>query len=97
MFSEAMESGYPNVTILYHQDRKDPYFTPSVQLGSFIPYYVNEAELQNELKVMVTTLKASHLTPDKTVDEIMFYLSMEYATPIHQNVNAWLIENKLLK
>ncbi len=97
LFSEATGSSYPEVTVMYHQDKKDPYFTPSVKLGSFIPYYVNEAELQQELKVMISTLNAAHLTADKIIDEIIHYLSMEYAAPIHENVNAWLVENKLMK
>ena len=97
LFSEEVESSYPQVTIMYHQDRKDPYFTPSYQLGSFVPYYVREAELQKELKVIISTFKASHLTSDKTIDEIFHYLSLEYAAPIHENVNAWLIENKVMK
>ncbi len=97
LFGEATESSYPRVTVVYHQDKKDPYFTPSVQLGSFIPYYANEAELQQELKVMISTLNAARLTSDKIVDEIIHYLSMEYADPVHENVNTWLVENRLLR
>jgi hypothetical protein len=96
LFSEPDISMYPKVTVMYNQDTNDPYFSPSVLLGAFVPYYVNEEVLQKELITIINTFKATNASSAKTKDEIIKYLSNEYAIPIQENVNAWLIEKKLL-
>jgi hypothetical protein len=53
--------------------------------------------LQKELKTIINTFKAANASSVKIRDEIITYLSNEYAFAIQENVNTWLAENKLLK
>lgn len=89
-------TSYPKVTVVYYEDVGDPIFKSSVLLGSFTPFYLNETELQKEVKIIIKTLKGSKLPNDLIVKEITHYLTAEYATPIQENVKAWIDENKLL-
>ncbi len=87
---------YPKVTVVYYEDVADPIHKASVLLGSFTPLYIDEVELQKEVKIIIASLHDSKLSNDHIFKEINSYLWSEYAAPIQENVKAWLDGNELL-
>ena len=56
---------YPKVMVNYCEDTADPFFSPSVMLGAFVPYYVDEEMLKSEVKTILDTYKSnSTASPD---------------------------------
>jgi hypothetical protein len=87
---------YPKVTVVYYEDLGDPIHKASVLLGSFTPLYIDEVELQKEVKIIIKSLNDSKLSNDHLFKEITNYLWSEYAAPIEENVKGWLDGNELL-
>lgn len=87
---------YPKMTVVYYEDVGDPIHKASVLLGSFTPWYIDEVELQKEVKIIIKSLNESKLSNDQIFKEINSYLWSEYAAPIQENVKAWLDANELL-
>lgn len=87
---------YPKVTVVYYEDIGDPIHKASVLLGSFTPWYIDEVELQKEVKIIIKSLNDSKLSNDHIFKEITSYLWSEYAAPIPENVKGWLDGNELL-
>lgn len=97
LFHKHPESkSFPMVTVVYYEDINDPIHKESVLLGVFTPIYPDEEELKKEVKIIVSSLKNSQMSPNHIIKEITGYLTTEYAATIPENVTAWLNANKLL-
>ncbi len=86
---------YPKVVVNYCEDTADPFFSPIIMLGSFVPFYVDEELLKIEVKTIIDAFQTKPSSVD-VVKQITEYLSSEYAFPIHENVTAWLQSSKLM-
>lgn len=84
------------VVVEYFEDEKeDPMFTPGLLLGAFVPMYVYEQSLAEEIRTLVGK-------PDKNnvkaaLIEINNYLRDEYAPAQGDNLKAWLKEQKIIE
>jgi hypothetical protein len=87
---------YPKVIVNYCEDTGDPFFSPSVMLGSFVPYYVDEEALKAEVNTILDTYKSKPPSPTELIKIITSYLASEYATPVEVNVKDWLRTVNLL-
>ena len=97
LFDDTMNKPYPRIMVSYYENTMDPdFFTPSELLGYFVPLYVDEDALRNEVKTLIDTLKAYGLSSSQIITETISYLASEYASPIPQNVKDWLSANKLI-
>jgi hypothetical protein len=93
LFGSSLNS-YPPIVVWYFEDIADPLFRPSTQIGSFVPLYVNEASLKNEIKTIVASMNTRG--KEDVIHSILDFLSQEYAPAVEENLNAWLTANKLL-
>lgn len=97
LFDKPTNSPYPKVILWYDKDLADPLFSPSTLLGSFVPYYPDEEGLSKETQTIIEALHRTPIPSSQIVNEIISYLSAEYASPIPQNVKEWLEGSKQLK
>lgn len=87
---------HKKVIVEYFDDEKeDPMFSPGLLLGAFVPMYVSEQNLAEEIRALIGT-------PDKSkskaiLTEINNYLRDEYAPAQEDNLKAWLKEQKILE
>ena len=96
LFAEGTTRPFPRVLVSYYENMADPDFNPSELLGYFVPLYVDEGNLQMEIKAIIDALKATGMASSKITAECLTYLTTEYATPISQNVKDWIAANKLM-
>lgn len=97
LFDKSMNSPCPKVILWYDEDLKDPLFSPSTLLGTFVPFYPDEEALRYETQAIVETLRGNKLPSSQIVKEVVGYLSAEYASPIPENVKEWLEGSNQLK
>ena len=85
-------SPFPRVSVFYMEDINDPFFQPSVLIGSFVPLYVSE----DALKIEITAIHASMKNqPQKNkLTEIVNYLTTD-APVLEPNVVKWITEQGL--
>ncbi len=93
----AVDSPNLKIMVTYCEDTSDPFFSPSVMLGSFVPYYADEEVLRMEIKIIIDELKTNPTASANTMKLITDYLTDEYAVPIQDNLQEWLRSNSLMK
>lgn len=95
LFGDTPPSVLPKIVIEYFEDEKDePMFSPGYLLAAFIPLYVDELALAEELRVIIGLHKTS--SPEARVNEVRAYLASEYANPQEDNLKAWLKQQGLI-
>lgn len=93
----AVDSPNLKIMVTYCEDTADPFFSPSVMLGSFVPYYTDEEALQLEVKTIIDELETNPAGSGDLLKQIADYLTAEYAVPIQENLKEWLRSTNLLK
>lgn len=94
IFGHAM-SAYPRVILTYYDDKEqDPIFDPPIPIAQFVPVYIDESSLKEEVAALVGAMKdADH---KQVFKEITGYVGATYAPADETNLESWLDKNGLL-
>jgi hypothetical protein len=80
----------PRVIVEYFEnENEDPVFGPGILIASFVPLYVNEEAVADEVRALMATRPAT-ASASETFEEIRTYLSVEYAAPQEEILRRWL-------
>lgn len=90
LFDNNVATEYPSVQVIYYEDVADAFFSPIEMLGSFVPLYVDNQSVKQELRVIVDALRSAGVAEESLMKEVIYYLRNEYATPIEANVEDFL-------
>jgi hypothetical protein len=75
-------------------EASDPMFEPGTVLASFVPLYIDENKLEEEVKVIRETFGDRS---KETYEEMKKYVTSEYAPANEENLKDWLKARHLIK
>jgi hypothetical protein len=96
LFRNGTSYPYPKVRVYYVEDTGDRFFSPVILIGAFTPFYTDEQKLKSEILAIAKAYSGGQ-NHSSAFGQIVAYLSVEYATPIDENLQAWLADNNLIK
>lgn len=96
LFGSHSHRAMPRVIIEYFENEaEDPVFAPGVLIAAFVPLYVEEDLVADEVRALISARDQDDST-SKTFEEIRAYLSAEYAAPQEDNLWHWLSTKGIL-
>lgn len=96
LFGDEITDAYPKVTVQYVRDVTDSFFSSTVLIGIFTPYYTDETMLKKEVSAILRSFSSMQDKSPERLEEVYDYLASEYAPPVEENLKEWLAENNLL-
>jgi hypothetical protein len=92
LFGQHSHRTMPRVIVEYFEnENEDPVFGPGVLIASFVPLYVDENAVADEVRALVGT-RPNAASDSEAFDEIRNYLAVEYAAPQEEILRRWLTD-----
>jgi hypothetical protein len=86
----------PRVIVEYFEnENEDPMFGPGVLIATFVPLYVKETEVAEEVRSLISEMPAG-TSKSATFESVRSYLYNEYAATQEDNLWMWLSTKGLL-
>lgn len=98
VFGNQVPAVLPKISIQYYEDElDDPMFGKGDWLADFVPVYVDNDQLKQEINILLRSIGTSASKTDEQVQEIRKYLESEYGGVILQNMEAWLLAQGIIR
>ena len=95
LFGNNAPQPLPRVMLEYTENEaSDPMFEPGTVLASFVPLYIDETRLEEEVKVIREMFGERSR---ESYEEIKKYITSEYAPVNEDNLKEWLKTRHLIK